>query len=185
MADYATLGHFLPYLLGRRLRAVVWPDGSGARLASVGMLVLLALYGVGFGLLLRHGNDSDKLAGMLPTIVVGINAAWLVSALLVDFLPALRPVVRPLPEHFPVSARQNVATAFLLDLITLRRLLLATLLLVAMLVAPRQAAVPGFSLLLVLGAAVLSFNLRLLAALGRWRHPLLALHLASLALMLW
>lgn len=185
MADYATLGHFLPYLLGRRLRAVVWPDGTGARLASVSLLVLLTLYGVGFGFMLRKAGHSDELMELLPKILVGLNAAWLVSALLVDFLPALRPVVRPLPEHFPVSARQNVVTAFLLDLITLRRLLIASLLLAAILVAPGQAAVPGFSLLLVLGAAVVSFNLRLLAALGRWQHPLLALHLASLALMLW
>ncbi|MGI4874869.1 MAG: hypothetical protein ACRYFX_27250 [Janthinobacterium lividum] len=185
MANHATLGHFLPYLLGRRLRAVVWPDSTSERLASVGLLTLLALYGVGFGLLLRHVDTSDELAAMLPKLLVGMNATWLVSALLVDFMPSLRPVVRPLAEHFPVSARQNVVTAFLLDLVTLRRLLLGALLGVAMLVAPSHALVPGFSLLLVLGAAVLSFNMRFLAVLGRWRHPFLLLHLASLGLMLW
>ena len=92
---------------------------------------------------------------------------------------------RPLPEHFPVSERQNVVTAFLLDFITLRRLMLGLGLLVALLVAPRHALTPGFSLLLLLGATVLSFNVRLLVTLGRWRHPLLAANLLSLALMGW
>lgn len=184
MADYATLGHYLPYLLGRRLRAVVWAEKSGERATALVLLAVMALYGVGFGFFLNH-RKSDELDEMLPTLLVGLNAAWLVSTLLVDFLPALRPVTRPLPEHFPVSERQNVLTAFLLDFITLRRLLLATVLLAALAVAPRHAAVPGFSLLLIIGATVWSFNVRLLATLRRWRHPLLVGHVVSLALMGW
>jgi hypothetical protein len=184
MADYATLGHYLPYLLGRRLRAVVWPADGGERTVALLLLGLLALYGAGFGFLLNH-QHQEGLAEALPGILIGLNATWLVSTLLVDFFPALRPVTRPLPEHFPVSERQNVGTAFLLDLITLRRLMLLLGLLVAMLVAPRHAATPGFSVLLLLGASVLSFNVRLLAALGRWRHPLLGANLLSLALMAW
>ena len=184
MADYATLGHYLPYLLGRRLRAVVWAEKSGERTTALLLLGIMALYGVGFGFILNHQN-ADELNDLLPKLLVGMNATWLVSTLLVDFLPALRPVTRPLPEHFPVSERHNVLTAFLLDFITLRRLLLATLLLVALAVAPRHAAVPGFSLLLIVGATVWSFNVRLLATLRRWRHPLLAGHVLSLALMGW
>ncbi|RZK60473.1 MAG: hypothetical protein EOO59_06865 [Hymenobacter sp.] len=184
MADYATLGHYLPYLLGRRLRAVVWAEKAGERATALLLLSLMALYGVGFGFLLNH-QSADELNELLPKLLVGLNAAWLVSTLLVDFLPALRPVTRPLPEHFPVSERQNVLTAFLLDFITLRRLLLATLLLVALAVAPRHAAVPGFSLLLIVGATVWSFNVRLLATLRRWRHPLLLGHVLSIALMGW
>lgn len=184
MADYATLGHYLPYLLGRRLRAVVWPADGGERALALFMLGLLALYGAGFGTMLNH-QDKAGIAKALPTILVSLNAAWLVTTLMVDFFPSLRPVTRPLPEHFPVSERQNVVTAFLLDCITLRRLMLLLGLLVAMLVAPRYAAVPGFSLLLLLGATVLSFNVRLLVTLGRWRHPLLAGHLLSLGLMGW
>jgi len=184
MADYATLGHYLPYLLGRRLRAVVWPAEDGERAVALLLLSLMALYGAGFGFMLNHQNKAG-LAEALPAIVVGLNATWLVSTLLVDFMPTLRPVTRPLPEHFPVSERQNVVTAFLLDFITLRRLMLVLGLLVALVVAPRHAAVPGFSLLLLLGATALSFNVRLLGALGRWRHPLLAANLLSLALMGW
>lgn len=184
MADYATLGHYLPYLLGRRLRAVVWPPNGGERALALFLLGLLALYGAGLGVMLNH-QDKAGLAEAMPTILVSLNAAWLVSTLLVDFLPSLRPVTRPLPEHFPVSERQNVVTAFLLDFITLRRLMLVLGLLVAMLVAPRHALVPGFSLLLLLGATALSFNVRLLVTLGRWRHPLLATHLLSLGLMGW
>lgn len=184
MADYATLGHYLPYLLGRRLRAVVWPADGGERSIALLLLGLLALYGAGLGFMLNHQHKAG-LAEALPGLLVGLNATWLVSTLLVDFFPTLRPVTRPLPEHFPVSERQNVVTAFLLDLITLRRLMLVLGLAVAGLVAPRHAAVPGFSLLLLLGASVLSFNVRLLAALGRWRHPLLAANLLSLALMAW
>jgi hypothetical protein len=184
MADYATLGHYLPYLLGRRLRAVVWPDADGERTVALLLLGLMALYGAGFGFLLNHQNKAG-LAAALPGIVVGLNATWLASTILVDFLPALRPVTRPLPEHFPVSERQNVVTAFLLDFITLRRLMLVLGLLVTLAVAPRHAAVPGFSLLLLLGATALSFNVRLLAALGRWRHSLLGANLLSLALMGW
>jgi hypothetical protein len=184
MADYATLGHYLPYLLGRRLRAVVWPTDGGERAVALLLLGLMALYGAGFGFMLNHQN-KEGLADALPGILVGLNATWLASTLLVDFFPALRPVTRPLPEHFPVSERQNVVTAFLLDLITLRRLMLGLGLLVAMLIAPRHILTPGFSLLLLLGASVLSFNVRLLAALGRWRHPLLAANLLSLGLMGW
>jgi hypothetical protein len=184
MADHATLGHYLPYLLGRRLRAVVWPEEDGARVVGLLLLGLMALYGAGFGLLLNHQGKTG-LAEAMPGILVGLNATWLVSTLLVDFFPTLRAVARPLPEHFPVSERQNVVTAFLLDLLTLRRLMLVLGLLVAMLVAPRHVLTPGFSLLLLLGASVLSFNVRLLAALGRWRHPLLAANLLSLALMAW
>ena len=195
MADLATLapatggtgrlGHFLPYLLRRRLRAVLWPADGGERAMALLLLALMLAYGVGLGLLLNHADALDESADFLPTMLVGLNAAWLSSTLLVDFLPALRPVTRAVPEHFPVSARWNVAAAFLLDLITLRRILVVAVLLMALLVAPRHAAVPGFSLLLVLGATVFSFNLRLLVALRRWRQPLLLAHLASLGLMIW
>jgi len=184
MADHAPLGHYLPYLLGRRLRAVVWAPDGGERALALLLLGLMALYGVGFGFMLNH-QAQRGLAEVFPKLLVGLNAAWLGSTLLIDFLPTLRPVTRPLPEHFPVSERQNVVTAFLLDLITLRRLMLGLGLLLALLVAPRHALVPGFSLLLVLGATVLSFNVRLLVTLGRWRHPLLAANLLSLALMGW
>jgi hypothetical protein len=184
MADYATLGHYLPYLLGRRLRAVVWPTDGGERALALLLLSLMALYGAGFGFLLNH-QDKAGIAENLPTILVSLNATWLVTTLMVDFFPSLRPVTRPLPEHFPVSERQNVVTAFLLDFITLRRLSLFLGLLVAMLIAPHHALVPGFSLLLLLGATVLSFNVRLLVTLGRWRHPLLAANLLSLGLMGW
>lgn len=184
MADYATLGHYLPYLLGRRLRAVVWPADGGERALALFLLSIMALYGAGFGLMLNH-QEQAGIAKALPTLLITLNATWLVSTLMVDFFPSLRPITRPLPEHFPVSERQNVVTAFLLDCITLRRLMLVLGLLVAMLVAPGHALVPGFSLLLLLGATVLSFNVRLLATLGRWRHPLLAGHLLSLGLMGW
>ena len=184
MADYATLGHYLPYLLGRRLRAVVWPADGGARAVALLLLGLLALYGAGLGFMLNH-QQQQGLAEAMPTILIALNASWLVSTLLVDFLPSLRPVTRPLPEHFPVSERQNVVTAFLLDCITLRRLMLVLGLLMAMLVAPRHILIPGFSLLLLLGATALSFNVRLLVTLGRWRHPLLAANLLSLGLMGW
>jgi hypothetical protein len=184
MADYATLGHYLPYLLGRRLRAVVWPADGGERALALLLLSIMALYGAGFGFMLNH-QDKAGIAEHLPTILVSLNATWLVTTLMVDFFPSLRPVTRPLPEHFPVSERQNVVTAFLLDFITLRRLSLFLGLLLAMLVAPHHVLVPGFSLLLLLGATVLSFNVRLLVTLGRWRHPLLAANILSLGLMGW
>jgi hypothetical protein len=184
MADHATLGHYLPYLLRRRLLAVVWPADGGERALTLLLLGLMALYGVGFGFMLNH-QDKKGLAEVFPKMLVALNAAWLSSTLLIDFLPTLRPVTRPLPEHFPVSERQNVVTAFLLDLITMRRLMLVLGLGLALLVAPRHTLVPGFSLLLVLGATMFSFNIRLLVTLGRWRHPLLAANLLSLALMGW
>ena len=187
MADHSTLGprlgHFLPYLLRRRLQAVLWPADGGERAVVLLLLGLGLAYGAGLGFLLNHSESSDT-ANFLPKLLVGLNATWLVSALLVDFLPALRPITRAVPEHFPVSARLNVVTTFLLDFITLRRLLIVAMLLAALAVAPRHAEVPGFSLVLVLGATVFSFNVRLLVALRRWRHPLLLGHLASLALML-
>ncbi|AWM34598.1 hypothetical protein [Hymenobacter nivis] len=193
MADRATLGppapagrlgHFLPYLLRRRLRAVLWPGDGGERAGILLVLGLTAFYGVGLGFLLNHTNALGSVKGF-DELLLGLNATLLASALLVDFLPAMRSITRVVPEHFPVSARWNVAGAFLLDFITLRRLLILTLLLAALAVAPRQAGATGFSLLLVLGATAFSFNLRLLLTLRRWRHPLLLAHLASLGLMLW
>ena len=195
MADLATLapargtgggrlGHFLPYLLRRRLRAVVWPADGGERTVALLLLALTALYGMGLGVLLNH-TDALDAAGGFEKMLLSLNASLLAAALFVDFLPAMRPVARVVPEHFPVSARWNAAAAFLLDFITLRRLLIFMLLLVALAVAPRHAATIGFSLLLVLGATVFSFNLRLLVALRRWRQPLMLAHLASLGLMLW
>ncbi len=192
MADLATLvpasggrlGHFLPYLLRRRLRAVLLPADGGERATALLLLALTALYGVGLGVLLNH-TDALDAAGGFEKMMLSLNASLLAAALFVDFLPAMRPVTRVVPEHFPVSARWNAVAAFLLDFITLRRLLIFTLLLVALAIAPRQAPTIGFSLLLVLGATVFSFNLRLLIALRRWRHPLLLAHLASLGLMLW
>ena len=193
MADLATLaptgggrlGHFLPYLLRRRLRAVLWPADGGERTMALLLLAIMMAYGAGFGFLLNHSDSLHESTDFMPRMLVGLNAAWLASALLVDFMPSLRPVARVVPEHYPVSARRNVLAAFLLDLITLRRILVLATLLVALAVAPRHALVPGFSLLLVLGATVFSFNLRLLVALRRWRHPLMLAHLASLGLMLW
>ena len=171
MADHPTLGprfgHFLPYLLRRRLQSVLWPADGGERAVVLLLLGLGLAYGVGFGFLLNHSETSET-EDFLPKLLVGLNATWLVSALLVDFLPGLRPVTRAVPEHFPVSARMNVVTSFLLDFITLRRLLIVATLLAAVAVAPRHAEVPSFSLLLVLGATVFSFNVRLLVALRRW-----------------
>ena len=188
MADRATLGprpgHFLPYLLRRRLRAVLWPADGGERAGTLLLLALAALYGVGLGILLNHADALDSAEGF-DEILLSLNAALLAAALFVDFLPAMRAVTRVVPEHFPVSARWNVVAAFLLDFITLRRLLIFVLLLLALAAAPRHVATTGFSLLLVLGATAFSFNLRLLLTLRRWRHPLLPAHLASLGLMLW
>lgn len=185
MANHATLGYFLPYLLRHRLLAVVWPADGGKRAVFLLLLAVFIFYGAGLGQLLNNGSENEKLAELMPKLLIGLNATLLVSALLVDFLPAFRPVTRPLPEHFPVSAQLNVVTAFLLDFITLRRLTMVAGLLTALLVAPGHASVPGFGLVLVLAGGTLSFNLRLLFSLRRWRHPLLALHLASLGLMAW
>jgi len=179
------LGHFLPYLLGRRLRAVVWPAGGGAR-ALNGLLLLLTLgYGAGLGFLLRAAPAEPKTADLVSGLFTGLNATLLLSALFTDFLPTLRPVVRPLPEHLPVSARLNLLTAFLLDLLTLRRLMLLVPLLVGGLLAPAQAARPALAGLVLLAGAVLSFQLRLLVALGRWRGPWLAAPLTGLAGLGW
>ena len=167
MADLATLapasgstggrlGHFLPYLLRRRLRAVLWPADGGERTMALLLLAIMMAYGAGFGFLLNHSDSLHESTDFMPRMLVGLNATWLVSALLVDFMPSLRPVARVVPEHYPVSARRNVLAAFLLDLITLRRILVLATLLVALAVAPRHALVPGFSLLLVLGATVRS-----------------------------
>jgi hypothetical protein len=54
-----------------------------------------------------------------------------------------------------------------------------------LLVAPRYAGVPGFALLLLSSVAAISFNVRLLIALRRWRHPLMLLHVASMGLLAW
>ncbi|MDQ2793678.1 MAG: hypothetical protein M3Y12_06685 [Bacteroidota bacterium] len=193
MADLATLapahggggrlGGLLPFLLRRRLLDVVWPADSGERTVALLLLALMVVYGVGLGFLLNHPSTDDP--ELLPNLTIALNAMWLASALLVDFLPSLRLVSRVVPEHFPLSARWNVVAAFLLNLITLRRLLVVTALLAAVLAVSHNALVPGFSLLLVLGATMFSFNLRLLVTLRRWRHPLMLAHLASLGLMLW
>ncbi len=115
MADRATLGpaaaggrlgHFLPYLLRRRLLAVLWPVDGGERTVVLLLLVLMALYGVGLGVLLNHTDALDSV-DEFTKILLSLNATLLASALLVDFLPAMRAITRVVPEHFPVSARWN------------------------------------------------------------------------------
>ncbi|RZK60888.1 MAG: hypothetical protein EOO59_06415 [Hymenobacter sp.] len=184
MANHATLGHYLPYLLGHRLRAIVWPPSGGERALVLVLGGLMLLYGVGLGFVFSHAA-APELAAYAPRLTGGLYGFVLAAGLLNDFVPSLRPVVRPMPEHFPVSNRQCVVTAFLLDLLTLRRLLQVLLLVVAAVVAGRHALVPGLGLLLVLGTAAVSFGVRLLAALGRWRHPLLAGYGLALALAGW
>ncbi|MBT9394575.1 hypothetical protein KLP40_15495 [Hymenobacter sp. NST-14] len=178
-----TLGHFLPYLLGRQLRTVFWPDGAG-QMATLLLGGLSALYGVGLGYFLNHAGMMP--AGTLPKMLLGVNAMLFITALLADFLPSYRPVQRPLPEPLPVSGRLNACTAFVLDLVSVRRGLLLLFLVAALLAAPAYWRPLGLSVGVWLSAAVLSFNLRLLLSMGRWRHPLLWLNLACLgAAALW
>jgi hypothetical protein len=177
MADQLTLGHFLPYLLKRRLRVVFWPAAGEERAVSMLLLGMGLLYGGLFGAVCNSGMP----AATIQKYLLGLNSTLFISTLLVDFLPSFRAVQRPLPEHFPVSARLNMVTAFLLDFISLRRLIVVVGLLLALLIAQRFRLEISLSLLLVLSASAASFNLRLLLSLGRWRHLLLALHLVSLA----
>ncbi|MBC6608873.1 hypothetical protein H8B13_18775 [Hymenobacter sp. BT188] len=177
MANQPTLGHFLPYLLRRRLLAVVWPAAGEERVVSMLLLGTGLLYG---GLLGAICN-SDMKAATLQGLLLGLNGVLFTSTLLIDFMPSFRAVQRPLPEHFPVSGRLNLVTAFLLDFISLRRFAFVFGLLLALAIAQRLRLEIGFSLLLILSATATSFNLRLLFSLGLWRHPVVVLHLISLA----
>ena len=174
-----TLGHFLPYLLGRQLRAVLWPTDGAGRAAVLVLGALAALYGASFGYLLTRAptGPADVLG---PKLLPGLYATLFGSLLLVDFLPTYRPVRPPLPEPLPVSAQLAVVTAALLDLVTLRRLLLLLFLVVALLVAPGARAALGLGLGIWLSAAAVGFNLRLLFTLGRAAHPLVGLNLLAL-----
>lgn len=177
MANQPTLGHFLPYLLKRRLLAVVWPSAGEERAVSLLVAGVCLFYGVLLGAIC----NSEMATALIRKYLLALNSVLFVSTILVDFLPSFRAVQRPLPEHFPASARLNLVTAFLLDFISLRRLGLLTGLLLGLLIAQRYRPEISMSLLLVLSAGAVSFNLRLLLSLGRWRHPLLGLHLASAA----
>ncbi|RFP65389.1 hypothetical protein D0N36_08950 [Hymenobacter lapidiphilus] len=172
------LGHFLPYLLGRQLRATFWPSAGETRAVVVLFGLLTAAYGLGVGYLLNHAGTMP--AGMLPKLLAGINSLLFAAVLLADFLPSYRAVQRLLPEPMPVSARLNVVTAFVLDLASIRRGLLLLFVLLVLAVAPTFWRPLGLSLLVWLSAAGLSFNLRLLLSVGRWRHPLFWLNLLCL-----
>ncbi|NVO33460.1 hypothetical protein [Hymenobacter lapidiphilus] len=178
------LGHFLPYLLGRQLRAVFWPAGAGSQ-ATMGLLGLLSvIYGLVLGYLLRHHDNLP--ADTLPKLLAAINGVLFATALLADFLPSYRAVQRPLPEPLPVSARLNATTAFVLDVVSVRRGLLLLFLLAALVASPEYWRPLGLSLLVWLSATALSFNLRLLLSVGRWQHPLFWLNLLCLgAAALW
>ncbi|OWP62503.1 hypothetical protein CDA63_14000 [Hymenobacter amundsenii] len=173
-----TLGHFLPYLLGRQLRTVFWPAAGESRAATLLLGALAACYGLGMGYALNHAARFP--AGTVPKLLAGINAVLFASVLLADFLPTYRAVRRPLPEPLPVSARLNAATAFGLDLVSVRRGLLLVFLLLTLAAAPAFWQPLGLSLLVWGSAAALSFNVRLLLSVGGWRHPLLALNLLCL-----
>ncbi|SMB87150.1 hypothetical protein SAMN00120144_1489 [Hymenobacter roseosalivarius DSM 11622] len=177
MADQPKLGHFLPYLLRRRLLSVIWPAAGEERAVSTLLLGMGLLYGGLFGAVC----NSDMKMATLQRFLLGLNSILFISTLLIDFVPAFRAVQRPLPEHFPVSGRVNLVAAFLLDFISLRRLSLILGLLLALVIAQRLRLEIGLSLLLILSATAASFNLRLLLSLGRWRHPVVVLHLISLA----
>lgn len=180
MAHQSTgrLGHFLPYLLGRQLRAVFWPPAGEGRAATLLLGLLAAVYGLGLGYLLRHHDNLPT--GTMPVLLAGINTVLFATVLLADFLPSYRAVQRPLPEPMPVSARLNAATAFVLDIVSVRRGLLLLFLLLALVAAPTYWRPLGLGLLVWLSAAALSFNLRLLLSVGRWRHPLFWLNLLCL-----
>ncbi|TGD78253.1 hypothetical protein [Hymenobacter wooponensis] len=178
MAHNGTLGHFLPYLLGRRLKAVLWPDAGEGRAALIFLALICVLYGAGLAFMLNHDNAIPS--SFAQKLVVALNGIFYVSALLVDFMPSYRPVQRPLPDHFPVSGRLNLLTAFLLDLVTVRRVILLLFLLVALAGAPHAWRPLGLNLLVLLSAGTASFNLRLLLSIGRWRHPLFALNVLCL-----
>ncbi len=173
-----TLGHFLPYLLGRQLRTVFWPAAGTGRAAGLLVTGLAALYGAGLGYLLQHHHNLP--AATIPRLLVGINAVLFGTVLLADFLPTYRAVQPPLPDPLPVSARLNAVTAFVLDLVSMRRVGLLVFLLLALVVSPSFWRPLGLSLLVWLSAAALSFNVRLLLSVGLWRHPLLALNLLCL-----
>ncbi len=173
-----TLGHFLPYLLSRQLRVVLWPGAGEGRAATLLFIGLSALYGAGLGYLLQHHHNLP--AGIMPKLLTGINAVLFGTVLLADFLPTYRTVQPPLPDPLPVSARLNAVTAFMLDLVSMRRVGLLVFLLLALLVSPSFWRPLGLSLLVWLSAAALSFNVRLLLSVGPWRHPLLGLNLLCL-----
>ncbi|SEU06080.1 hypothetical protein [Hymenobacter actinosclerus] len=172
------LGHFLPYLLGRQLRAVFWPGAGEGRAATLLLSLIAVAYALALGYSLNH--TAILSAGTLPMLLAGINTMLFVTVLLADFLPSYRAVQRPLPEPLPVSARLNAVTAFVLDLVSVRRGLLLLFVLVVLLVAPAFWRPLGLSLLVWLSAAAVSFNLRLLLSVGRWRHPLFWLNLLCL-----
>lgn len=178
MAHDGTLGHFLPYLLGRRLRAVLWPDAGEGRAALIFLTLFCILYGVVLAFMLN--NENGIPSGFAQKLLFALNGILYASALLVDFVPTYRPVQPPLPDHFPVSGRLNLVTAFLLDLITVRRFLLLLFLLVALACAPHSWRPLGLNLLVLLSAGAASFNLRLLLSMGRWRHLLFALNVLCL-----
>ncbi|MBO3272456.1 hypothetical protein [Hymenobacter defluvii] len=171
------LGHFLPYLLGRQLLAVFWPAGE-RRVATLLIGITVGLYSLGLGYLLNH---ADTIPGVsLPNLLAAINTTLFATVLMADFLPTYRTVERPLPEPLPVSARLNAVTAFVLDLVSVRRAMSLLFLLVVVAVAPTFWQPLGLSLLVWLSAAALSFNMRLLLSVGRWWHPLFWLNLLCL-----
>ncbi|GAB3301037.1 hypothetical protein [Hymenobacter tenuis] len=174
MAHSGALGHFLPYVLGRRLRETVWPNAGGEQAIRLLIGVLGVLYGCGLAYLLNHTEPNHT--GQIRTMLAGLNSTLFLTTLLVDFLPTYRPVQSLFPDHYPVPARLSVLTAFLLDLLTMRRLLLLLFLVVALLGAPRFWPSLGLSLAVLLSASTASFNLRLLFSLGRWRHVLVLLN---------
>lgn len=178
MAHDGTLGHFLPYLLRRRLRAVLWPDAGEGRAGLLFLGLFCVLYGAGLAYMLNH--HELQAGGYLRKLLFGLNGIMFLSALLVDFVPTYRLVQRPLPDHFPVSGNLNVVMAFLLDLITVRRIMILVFLLVALAGAPHAWRTLGLIVLVVLSAGTASFNLRLLLTMRRWQHPLLFLNLLCL-----
>ncbi|UYZ61768.1 hypothetical protein [Hymenobacter weizhouensis] len=182
MADQhrpGTLGHYVPYLLGRHLRAGAWPPEIGKRAILVLLGLLAVVYGLGFGHML---GNHDLSATLRANFLLGLYGTVFTSTLLVDFVPSYRPVQRLLPDHFPVSGRRSAELAFLLDLISLRRLLLGVFL-AALACVPGQQRVALLGVALLLGATALSFGLRWLLTWGRGRrHPLVAAYAAVLAL---
>jgi hypothetical protein len=178
MAHVGTLGHFLPYLLGRRLKAVLWPDAGEGRAAIIFLSLISILYGAGLAYMLNHENDIPN--GFAQKMLAALNSVLYVSALLVDFMPTYRPVQRPLPDHFPVSGKLNLVTAFLLDLITVRRIILWLFLVVALAGSPHSWRPLALNLVVLVSAGTVSYNLRLLLSMGRWRHPLFILNVLCL-----
>lgn len=165
------------YLTLYKIKGVLWPKSLETRVLIICIYVLVFAQGLCFKYLVIH---NQQIASQL---INGLVILTFYICLLIDFIPVTKYIKPPLSDNFPVSQSLNLIMAFLLDLISIRRLLLLCLLISILISNPQLICDIAWIFLAWLSGSILSFNLRLIIVLKKWNNILFGINILILLLI--